>query len=386
MVNSKPRTGEAIIPGHVKQAKDIYMTKLGSLGAYTCCDNIRPHLSIPPPPTEEPDLGASEDEDNPVIDVVESDDHVSTGSPAPTMPASSRHSKASKGASKRQHRQPSSSRGRVSSQAEQRELLNDFLSGRNREERDRVKFQQQTQLTSLAHQFESGRMKDNRISELLEKLDQKRDELHEARLENLRLQQALSLRYLSTRDPEILENIAHASDHLGLPLPRIRQDIGHPSPAKRIRLGPRSSPLSFPLKHEKHPPTLTSPHQVKHEPLSPSPLFTHFTQDLQRSPSLTHIKNECPPSPFVLTPHDVIEILDSDEDEMTGSNPWTDNIDAISESDLDLQQSNVLVPFENRQRELKAVDSKGKGKENVILGDKADKGLVSDRAHVPCAC
>ena len=39
--------------------------KLGILGAYTCCDNIQPHLSIAPPPTEEPATGeASEDKEN----------------------------------------------------------------------------------------------------------------------------------------------------------------------------------------------------------------------------------------------------------------------------------------------------------------------------------
>jgi hypothetical protein len=52
MVHSKPpKTGNTIIiPKHVKHAKNIFMMKLGSLGAYTCVDNAQPCLSIAHPP------------------------------------------------------------------------------------------------------------------------------------------------------------------------------------------------------------------------------------------------------------------------------------------------------------------------------------------------
>ena len=198
------------------------MTKLGNIGAYTCCDNVRPHLSIAPPPIEDPDAGVSEDEEQDA----EFDDTRNI-SPTPVFQASSRHS--SKGS-----KEPKRQRQQASSRADQREMINDFFSGRTREERDRIKFQQQSQLTSLAHGFESSRMKDQRISELLEKLDKRRDELHDAQLENVRLQQALSLRDLSTKDPEVLKNLAHTSNYLGLPSPSVHHNFSDPSPEKRI--------------------------------------------------------------------------------------------------------------------------------------------------------
>ena len=104
----------------------------------------------------------------------------------------------------------------TSSQADQHKMISDFFSGCTREEQDRIKFQQQSQLTSLAHKFESGWMKDQQISELLEKLDSRHNELHEAHLENLWLQQALNLRDLSLKDPKVLENLVHTSNNLGV--------------------------------------------------------------------------------------------------------------------------------------------------------------------------
>jgi len=119
------------------------MMKFGSLGAYTCCDNIRPCLSISPPPTKEPDTGASEEEDV---------------SPAPTLLALGRHSKVSKDVPKGPKCQlQQQSQG---SWADQQEMINDFFSGRTREEQNLVKFQQQSQLTSLAHKLKSAQMKD----------------------------------------------------------------------------------------------------------------------------------------------------------------------------------------------------------------------------------
>ncbi|KAH9021609.1 hypothetical protein EDB84DRAFT_1565242 [Lactarius hengduanensis] len=329
MVNSKPRTGDTAIPNHVKQAKDIYMTKLGNLGAYTCCDNIRPRLSIAPPPTEDPlaETGASDHEDEDTNGL----DHSNADSPTPVLLASgpSRHSKGSKEAPKRQRQQQSQS---SQSRSDQREMINDFFSGRTREERDRIKFQQQTELTSLAHEYESGRMKDQRISELSEKLDKKRDELHEARLKILGLQQALHLRDLSTKDPKVLENLAHASNHLGLPLSHIH--------------------------------------------------LSHIHQDFTFHQEIPRLKREYLPG--VATTHEVIEILDSDDDEVTGPRPgtddllpqWADSTGALSKLYLDPQPTNTLALFEDWRRGVKA--GGGKEKENE------DPGQVGGQLDVPC--
>ena len=165
MVNLKPRTGDAAIPGHVKQAKDIFMTKLRNIGAYTCCNNVWPHLSIAPPSIEDPDAGVSEDEEQDA----EFDDTCNI-SPTPVFQALSHHS--SKGL-----KEPKRQRQQASSQANQREMINEFFSGHTCEERDCIKFQQQSQLTSLAHGFESSWMKDQCISELLEKLNKRHNEL-----------------------------------------------------------------------------------------------------------------------------------------------------------------------------------------------------------------
>ena len=106
MVNSKPKTGDTLIPDHVKQAKDIYMTKLGNLGAYTWFDNIRPRLSIAPPRIEEPDIGTSEDDNDPI------DFDPCNVCPTPISPALGHHSKRSKDASKHQRQQPLLRHGR----------------------------------------------------------------------------------------------------------------------------------------------------------------------------------------------------------------------------------------------------------------------------------
>jgi hypothetical protein len=354
MVNSKPKMGDTIIPKHVKHTKNIYMTKLGSLGAYTCVDNAQPHLSIAPPHAEEPDAGASEDEDNNPIEF-----DLSNGSPAPVSPASGHRGKGSKEAVRSQRQQTSS---RTSSKAD-REMISDFFSGRTREERDRIKFQQQSQLTSLAHEFETGQMKDQRISELMEKLDKRRDELHEARLEILWLQQALNLRDLYVKDPNVLETLAHASNNLGLPLPPIHQDFDHHSSTKRVRLDPSS------LKRESlspAPPSLP-PSQllVKRETFLP-----HFANScqLQRSLLPTHIKCESPPGVIAMCNSEVIEILDSDEDKSACSMPGFDS------TNLQTQQTNkvptsTLAPFRDGNGELKAGSSKGKENTNLFNCD-----------------
>ena len=308
------------------------MMKLGSLGAYTCVDNVRPRLSIAPPRAEEPNAGASEDEDNGPIEF-----DLGNISPTPISPASGRHGKRSKETFKSQ-------RSQTSSRAEQREMINDFFSGHTREERDRIKFQQQSQLTSLAHEFESGRMKDQQISVLHDKLDKGRDELHKARLEILQLQQALHLRDLSVKDPKTLETLAHACNNLGLPLPSVHQDVDHRSSAKRVRLGPSS------LKQESVSLTPPSYRSVKHE--------THTPNSHQSSPLPTHVKRESPPGVVTMCNSEVIEILDSDDNESTCSVPGFDS------TNLRPQQTNkapigTLAPFGDRNWELKA------GKENA---------------------
>ena len=360
MVNSKPKTGDTLIPDHVKQAKDIYMTKLGNLGAYTCVDNIRPRLSIAPPRIEEPDIGTSEDNNDPI------DFDPCNVRPTPISPALGHHSKRSKEASKHQRQQPSS---RTSSRADQHEMISDFFSGRTHEERDRIKFQQQSQLTSLAHEFESGRMKDQRISELLEKLDSRRDELHEARLENLRLQQALNLRDLSLKDPKVLENLVHASNNLGLPLPYVCQDSNHPSSAKRIRL--ELHPKTESLKREPLSPTPTSLLPVKRESLSP-----YVTNDYQCSPLLTRVKHEF--SPGVVTAHEVIEILDSDDDEIAAFKLGFDT--NLQPQQTDKTMTGTLAPFKDWKWELNARG--GKEKENADLGNES---LIGNQLQIPCA-
>ena len=342
------------------------MTKLGNLGAYTCVDNARPRLSIAPPRAEEPDAGASEIEDN---DPIAFDlDNVS---PAPVSPASGHRIKKSKETVKSQRQQTSS---RTSSRADQREMISDFFSGRTREERDRVKFQQQSQLTSLVHEFESGRMKDQRISELLEKLDKRRDELHEARLEILRLQQALNLRDLSVKDPKVLENLVHASNNLGLPLAPVHQEFGHPSSTKRVRLDPSS------LKRESLSPAppFFPPSQLSVKRETRSPHFTNSCQ-LQRSLLPTHVKHESPPVVISMCNSEVIEILDSDDDESTSSMPGFDS------TNLQSQQTNnaptgTLAPSGDGNGELKAGSSKGKENANPV-----DNHLVGNRLPMLCA-
>jgi hypothetical protein len=319
MVNSKPKTGDTVVPNHVKCVKDIYMTKLGSLGAYTCVDNAWPRLSIAPPRAEEPDAGASGDEDNEPIEF-----DPGNVSPTPILPASGHRNKKSKETVKCQRQQTSS---QTSSRADQREMISDFFSGCTCEERDRIKFQQQSQLTSLAHEFESGQMKDQRISELQEKLDKRHDELHEACLKILQLQQALNLRDLSI-DPKVLENLVHASNNLGLPLPPVHQDSDHHLSAKCVRLDPSSlkweslspAPLFF-------PPSQLS---VKRETRSPN--FANSCQ-LQHSPLPTCVKHKSLPG-VIACNSEVIEILDSDDDKSTSSMPSFDT------TNLQPQQAN----------------------------------------------
>ena len=129
MVNLKLRTGEAAILHHIQQAKDVYMTKLGSLGAYTCCNNIWPCLSITPPCTEEQDTGPSEEEDNDSAEVLDP----CNVSPTPILPASGCHHKKSKDGSKYQCQQSSS---KTSSQSDQCDMITNFISGHNCEEQD----------------------------------------------------------------------------------------------------------------------------------------------------------------------------------------------------------------------------------------------------------
>ena len=240
----------------------------------------------PPPHAEESNAGASEDEDNSPIEF-----DPGNISPTPISPASGHHGKCSKETFKSQHLQ-------TSSRAEKCEMINDFFSGHIREERDHIKFQQQSQLTSLAHEFESGQMKDQQISVLHDKLDKGRDELHKACLEILQLQQALYLHDLSVKDPKTLETLAYACNNLGLPLPPVYQDVDHRSSAKCAQLGPSS------LKQESV--SLTPPpyRSVKHE--------THTPNSHQCSQLPTHVKHESPPGVVTMCNSEVIEILDSD--------------------------------------------------------------------------
>ncbi|KAF8270624.1 hypothetical protein EI94DRAFT_1698714 [Lactarius quietus] len=71
-------------------------------------------------------------------------------------------------------------------------------------------------------EFKSSQMKDQQISELLEKLDKRCDEIYKA----------LNLQDLSAKDPEVLENLARAFNHLGLPLPSV---LDSPPPTKHIQ-------------------------------------------------------------------------------------------------------------------------------------------------------
>lgn len=284
MINSKPRTGEAVVPTHIKHAKDIYQSRLESLGAYTCCDNVRPGLSIAPP-VEDPQSGGSGD-NNEGFDGNHINHELTQKAPRePRMP--------------QQQSSPRNSRkGNASTRVEQKELINDFLSGRVREERDHTRFQQQAQLTSLAHELESSRAKDRQITELFEKLEKKRDELHQAQLENVKLQQALELRDLSSRDPTLLENLAHASNRLGLH-PPYSQHNNQASSEKHIKPERCSSPL---LSHgTSFLPSMERPSSpcVKIEPQSTS-LPSRIGQEGR---------------PHSSTTHEVIEILDSDEDQ-----------------------------------------------------------------------
>ena len=208
------------------------------------------------------------------------------------------------------HQPQSSSRssGKGSSQVEQKELIHDFLSGHICEERDHTRFQQQAQLTSLAHEFESSQAKDHHIMELMEKLDKKRNKLFQAQLENVRLQQALELHDLSSNNPSLLENLACTSSHLGLHLPYSYHN-NEASPEEPIKLEQSSSPL---LSHGSFFPP-SSP-CVKSEYQSPSPP--------------THIKQGR--HPHTSTTHEVIEILDSDKDQPTI--PASLSCDALGQS------------------------------------------------------
>lgn len=178
MTNLKPTTGETVIPTHIKQAKDIYKSRLESLGAYTCCDNVRPSLFIAPP-TEE--LCSRGSEDN-----VEVFGGSNTGCSHKLTKKAPK--KLSKGPPISQPQPSSRSSGKGSSWVEQKELIHDFLSGHIRKERDLTQFQQQAQLTSLTHEFESSQAKEHQNMVLMEKLEKKCNELYQVQLENIRLQ------------------------------------------------------------------------------------------------------------------------------------------------------------------------------------------------------
>jgi hypothetical protein len=171
-----------------------------------CCNNIRPSLSIAPPIEELHSRGSEEDNDEGFggntgpLPIKKAPRELPK---EPPTPSSSR----------------SSGKGNTSSWVKQKGLIQDFFSGCVCEERDHTWFQQQAQLTSLAHKFKSSWAKDHQIMELSEKLEKKHNELYQAQLENVRLQQALELRDLSSKDPSLLKNLAHTSNHLGLHLP-----------------------------------------------------------------------------------------------------------------------------------------------------------------------
>jgi hypothetical protein len=171
-----------------------------------CCNNIRPSLSIAPPIEELHSRGSEEDNDKGFggntgpLPIKKAPRELPK---EPPTPSSSR----------------SSGKGNTSSRVKQKGLIQDFFSGCVCEERDHTWFQQQAQLTSLAHKFKSSWAKDHQIMELSEKLEKKHNELYQAQLENVRLQQALELRDLSSKDPSLLKNLAHTSNRLGLHLP-----------------------------------------------------------------------------------------------------------------------------------------------------------------------
>jgi hypothetical protein len=146
-----------------------------------CCNNIRPSLSIAPPIEELHSRGSEEDNDEGFggntgpLPIKKAPRELPK---EPPTPSSSR----------------SSGKGNTSSRVKQKGLIQDFFSGCVCEERDHTWFQQQAQLTSLAHKFKSSWAKDHQIMELSEKLEKKHNELYQAQLENVRLQQALVLR------------------------------------------------------------------------------------------------------------------------------------------------------------------------------------------------
>ncbi|KAH9166198.1 hypothetical protein EDB89DRAFT_1910852 [Lactarius sanguifluus] len=103
-------------------------------------------------------------------------------------------------------------------------------------------------------------------------------------------------------------------------------------------------------------------------------------------PHTRHVK--CEYLPGVATTHEVIEILDSDDDEVTGPRLGTDDLlpqwadsttGALSKSYLEPQPTNTLALFEDWWRGVMA--GGGKKKENE---DPGHGSQVGDQLHVPC--